>query len=60
MKTILLVLDSVGIGSLPDAHLYDDQVSNTIKHIDEAVQGLNLPNLGNWDWENCVSTEYFR
>jgi len=57
MKTLLLVLDSVGIGSLPDAHLYDEQVSNTIKHIDEAVNGLNLPNLGKLGLGKLVSMQ---
>ena len=57
MKTLLLVLDSVGIGSLPDAHLYDEQVSNTLKHIDEAVQGLNLPNLGKLGLGKLVSMQ---
>lgn len=45
MKTILLVLDSVGIGSLPDAPLFDEEEANTLKHISEAVKGLKLPNL---------------
>jgi phosphopentomutase len=29
-RIILIVLDSVGIGELPDAHLYDDLGSNTL------------------------------
>lgn len=45
MKTLLLILDSVGIGSLPDAHLFDDEESNTLKNIAEAVESLKLPNL---------------
>ncbi|MDD2212824.1 MAG: phosphopentomutase, partial [Clostridia bacterium] len=45
MKTLLLVLDSVGIGALPDAHLYGDEGSHTLGHIAEVVNGINLPNL---------------
>ncbi|MGI6606129.1 MAG: phosphopentomutase [Peptococcia bacterium] len=45
MKTLLLILDSVGIGALPDAHLYSDEGSNTLAHIAETVNGLKLPNL---------------
>lgn len=45
MKTLLLILDSVGIGALPDAHLYGDEGSNTLAHIAETVNGLKLPNL---------------
>jgi phosphopentomutase len=45
VKAILLVLDSVGVGALPDAHLYGDEGSHTLGHIAEAVKGLRLPNL---------------
>lgn len=41
----LIVLDGVGIGELPDASLYGDQGSNTIKNMAEKVGGLKLPNL---------------
>ena len=44
-KVILLVLDSVGIGELPDAAKYGDEGCNTLCHIAENVDGLNLPNL---------------
>jgi len=42
---ILIILDSVGVGELPDAHLYGDTGSNTLKNVAAAVGGLNLPNL---------------
>lgn len=45
-RIILLVLDSVGIGELPDAEKYGDKGSNTLKNIAEAVGGIDLPNLG--------------
>lgn len=44
-KVILLVLDSVGIGALPDAAEYNSLGTNTLLHIDEGVGGLELPNL---------------
>lgn len=44
-RAIVIVLDSVGIGELPDAADYGDAGSNTLAHIAEAVGGLNLPNL---------------
>lgn len=44
-RVIMIVLDSVGIGELPDAHLYGDQGSNTLVNTAKAVGGLNLPNL---------------
>lgn len=44
-KAILLVLDSAGIGSLPDAALYGDQGANTLGRIAEAMPSLELPYL---------------
>lgn len=41
----LVVLDGVGIGELPDANLYGDEGSNTLKNIAKIVGGLSLPNL---------------
>lgn len=45
-RFILIVLDSVGIGELPDAHLYSDQGSNTLANTARVVGGLQVPNLG--------------
>lgn len=44
-RAIVIVLDSVGIGAMPDAHLYGDEGSNTLGNIAEAVGGLRLPNM---------------
>jgi len=44
-RAILIVLDSCGIGELPDASGYGDQGSNTIANTARAVGGLRLPNL---------------
>ena len=44
-KVILIVLDSVGIGALPDAAEYGEAGCDTLCHIAEAVGGINLPNL---------------
>lgn len=43
-RILLLVLDSLGIGELPDANEYGDKGSNTMAHISYAVD-LGLPNL---------------
>ncbi|MEK7871662.1 MAG: phosphopentomutase, partial [Nitrospirota bacterium] len=43
-RILLLVLDSLGIGELPDAREYGDEGSNTLAHISLAVD-LYLPNL---------------
>jgi phosphopentomutase len=44
-RVILIILDSCGIGELPDAKLYGDEGSNTIVNTARAVGGLRLPNL---------------
>lgn len=43
-RVFLVVLDSVGVGELPDAHLYGDQGSDTLGNISRRVP-LKLPNL---------------
>jgi phosphopentomutase len=42
---IILILDGVGIGEMPDSHLYKDEGSNTLANTAREVGGLNLPNL---------------
>ncbi len=44
-RVILMVLDSVGIGALPDAGLYGDEGSNTIGNIARKHKGFALPNM---------------
>jgi phosphopentomutase len=44
-KLILVVLDSVGVGELPDAGAYGNRGTNTISHVAREVGGLRLPNL---------------
>lgn len=44
-RVVLIVLDSVGIGELPDAEEYGDLGANTLVHTAEAVDGFELPNL---------------
>ncbi|MGH9383897.1 MAG: phosphopentomutase [Vicinamibacterales bacterium] len=43
-RAIVIVLDSVGIGELPDAAMYGDEGSNTLGHIAERVP-LRIPSL---------------
>lgn len=44
-RVILIVMDSVGIGELPDAELFGDKGSDTLGHICEAT-GVKLNNMG--------------
>lgn len=45
MRAVILVIDSFGIGALPDAREYGDEGSNTALHIAEGVGGANWPRL---------------
>ncbi|OPX18546.1 phosphopentomutase [candidate division WOR-3 bacterium 4484_100] len=44
-RAIVLILDGVGIGELPDADQYGDQGSNTLGNLAQSCGGLNLPFL---------------
>lgn len=44
-RVILIVLDSVGVGELPDAFQYGDKGSDTIGNISKKLGGLKLDNL---------------
>jgi len=58
-RVILIVLDSVGIGELPDAADYNDTGSNTLGNIARLHPDFSIPNLvemglGNIDPENEI------
>jgi len=53
-RAIILVIDSVGCGELPDAADYGDAGANTIAHIAEAVGGLDLPILASLGLGNIL------
>lgn len=43
-RAIIVVLDSVGAGALPDAAAFNDAHANTLGHINELI-GLKVPNM---------------
>lgn len=45
-RIILIVIDSVGCGALPDASSYGDAGTDTLKSIAKSVGSLSLPNMG--------------
>ena len=55
-RVFLIVLDSVGIGEAPDAEKFGDPGSDTLGHIAEKMNGLNLPNLSAFGLGNIRST----
>lgn len=57
-RVFLIVLDSFGIGELPDASLFGDKGANTLKSVSKSSY-LKIPNLikcglGNIDGVNCI------
>ncbi|HBQ28281.1 phosphopentomutase [Peptococcaceae bacterium SCADC1_2_3] len=44
-RVVLVVLDSVGVGALPDAVIYGDEGSHTLANCAYFVKGLFLPHL---------------
>ena len=44
-RAILIVLDSLGVGELPDAEKFGDKGSHTLDHVWAANDGLNIPHL---------------
>lgn len=44
-RAVIVVLDSLGVGEAPDAARYGDQGADTLRHVAEAVNGLDLPHL---------------
>lgn len=56
-RVIIIVLDSVGVGALPDAGRYGDEGSNTLGNTAKEVGGLSLPNLGRLGLGNIIDIE---
>lgn len=44
-RIFLIVCDSLGIGNAKDAISYNDNGANTLKHVCDACNGLDVPNL---------------
>lgn len=53
-RAIVVVLDSVGVGALPDAGAYGDAGSNTLGNTARAAGGLSMPNLGSMGLGNVT------
>ena len=44
-RAVLIVLDSVGVGELPDAADFGDVGAHTLGHVAETVEGFDMPNM---------------
>jgi phosphopentomutase len=49
-----IVIDSVGVGALPDAEQFGDKGTNTIKHISEVAGPIHLPNMQKLGYGNLT------
>ena len=47
-RVVIIVLDGLGVGEMPDAYMYGDAGSNTLSHVAKAVGGVNLPLLASF------------
>ena len=56
-RIFLIVLDSAGVGELPDAHLYGDAGANTFGHIAKHMKGLRLPHMESLGLGNLTHIE---
>jgi phosphopentomutase len=54
MRAVVIVLDSCGLGELPDASVYGDEGSNSIGNVAEKMGGLYLPNLSRCGLGNII------
>ena len=46
-RIFAIVIDSLGVGEMPDAASYGDAGTDTLGHIAENVEELKIPNLQN-------------
>ena len=56
-RVILIVLDGVGVGELPDAPLYGDEGSNTLGNLARSLGGLELPFFESLGLGNIIPIE---
>ncbi len=56
-RVVIIVIDSLGAGALPDADKYGDVGSNTLGNLSKAVGGLKIPNLQKLGLGNIISIE---
>lgn len=56
-KAVLIVVDSCGVGALPDAKDFGDEGVNTISNLSKAAGGINLPNMEKMGLGNITDIE---
>ena len=56
-KAVLIVVDSCGVGALPDAAVFGDEGVNTLAHLAKANGGISLPNMEKIGLGNIIDIE---
>ncbi len=56
-RALILVLDGLGVGALPDAEAYGDMGSHTLDNTARAVGGIHLPNFAKLGLGNIEGVE---
>ena len=59
-RVILFVLDSVGIGALPDSEKFGDVGVNTLGSIAKATENFKIPNLIKMGLGNIEGVDYLK
>src|SRR5947209_13392368 len=54
-RFVVIVIDSLGAGELPDAKAYGDAGANTVANCARKVGGLAVPNLQAWGLGNITA-----
>lgn len=57
-RVILVVLDSLGIGAMPDSERFGDVGVDTLGHISKSVDKFNIPNLQKLGFANLHEIEH--
>ena len=56
-RATIIVLDSLGVGALPDAEHYGDKGTDTLGHIAQECPNLSIPNLQDITLQEPVKSE---
>ena len=59
-RVFLIVMDSLGVGAMPDAEQFGDVNVNTLGHISESVEQFCIPNLQKLGMANLTSLKQVR
>ncbi|MGN0334741.1 MAG: phosphopentomutase [Lachnospiraceae bacterium] len=57
-RVFIIVMDSLGIGEMADSEKYGDSGVNTLRHILEAVDSIQMPNLRRLGLANLVPLKH--